>query len=237
MTLERGSGSVSYGWAATYQDVVPAEQRNWWASVPEWKPSSLSEQPLAFSPPTYRTASPLRCRSQTPDWLKGRLDPRGRRTLDWSRCGIWDQRRTCPEGTASHTWTKRHLRWWRLEERRFYSIYREAGRFRVVHTQAIKQEARKLLTADTEAEDLLWVALVLHHLTIAEREVVHGVAVHHSQQPRGGVCEQLRQEHGGRHGSLPQAHFHPGPAAEHHRHVCGSGRKHGHTWWEPSSWR
>lgn len=104
------------------------------------------------------------------------------------------------------------------------------GSFLVVHTES------PLLTAGTEAEHLLRVALVLHHLTVAEREVVGGVSVHPSQQPGGGVREGLRQEHGGRHGSFPEPHLHPGPAAEHHRHICGRGRKHGDAW-ETSSWR
>lgn len=99
----------------------------------------------------------------------------------------------------------------------------------MIYTGSINS-LHRFLTADTEAEHLLRVALVLHHLTVVEREVVGGVAVHLPQQSGGVAFERVRQEHGGGHDSLSQAHFHPGFAAEHHRHICGRGRKHGHPW-------
>lgn len=85
------------------------------------------------------------------------------------------------------------------------------------------------LTACPKFEQLLWVALVLHDLIVAENEIVFVVTIHLSQQSESGVLELLWQEHSGRHGSLSQSHLHPGASGKHHSHICRGGGKHKHT--------
>lgn len=94
---------------------------------------------------------------------------------------------------------------------------------------AYRKKSPRFLTACPKFEQLQWIAAVLHGLIVAEGEVVLGVTVHLSQQAEGGVTELLWQEHSGRHGVRPQAHFHPGSGGEHHRHIGSCRRKHKHT--------
>ncbi len=85
------------------------------------------------------------------------------------------------------------------------------------------------LTACSKAEQLLWIGVIPHKVTIAENQVVSGITAHVSQQSESEVSELLWQEHRGCHGTLSQSHFHPGSRGEHHGHICGGRRKHKHT--------
>lgn len=79
--------------------------------------------------------------------------------------------------------------------------------------------ASQILTACPKGEHLLWIAAVLHHLSIAKNKVVLFVVVHRPQQAECVTIGATRQEHSGGYGLLPLPHLHASTRREHDCHV------------------
>lgn len=83
--------------------------------------------------------------------------------------------------------------------------------------------ASRMLTALSKGEHFLWVAAVLHHLSIAECEVILVVVILRPQQANSGIIEAIRQEYSGGHGFLPPPQLHASTRRKHHRHIVMGG--------------